>query len=63
MGEVSAISAILTSVGDVVTAAAGWVGDWVGTITTSGNEVLLLMAVAIPVSLLGVNVLRRLIRL
>ena len=61
--EVTGLAAILAAVSSVVTSAITWVSDWVGTITASGNEVLLLMVVAIPVSLFGVNVLRRLIRL
>lgn len=61
--EVTGLAALITAISSVVTAVVGWVGDFVGTITASGNEVLLLMVVAIPVSLLGVNVLRKLIRL
>lgn len=55
------MAALITAIGSFVTAAAGWVGDWVGVITASGNEVLLLLAVAMPVAGFGIGALRRLI--
>lgn len=56
------IATLLSGVGDLVTGAVGWVGDYVSTITASGNEVLLLMVVAVPLVGLGVGLLRRLFR-
>lgn len=52
-------SFISTNITPVVTAAFGWVSTAVSTITTSGNE-LLLMAVVLPFVGLGVGLLRRL---
>lgn len=54
------MSALITSVTSIVTAAAGWVTSFVGVITASGNEILLLFAV-LPVVGLGVGLLRRLL--
>lgn len=54
------MSAILTNVSSVVTAAIGWMGDFVTAITASGNEVLLLFVI-VPLVGLGVGLLRRLI--
>lgn len=42
MEPVSAMSTLLTTVGSFVTAAVGWMGDVVGAITASGNEILLI---------------------
>lgn len=54
------MSALITSITSIVTAAFGWVTTAVSTITASGNE-LLLMAVVVPFVGLGVGLLRRLI--
>lgn len=54
------MSAILTNVSSVVTAAIGWMGDFVTAITATGNEVLLLFVI-VPLVGLGVGLLRRLI--
>lgn len=40
-----------------------WLSSYVGAITASGNEVLLLAVVAIPVAGFGVGILRRLINI
>lgn len=53
------MSAIITNVTSLVTAAFGWVTTAVQTITASGNE-LLLMAVILPFVGLGIGLLRRL---
>lgn len=53
------MSALLTSVGDVFTAAIGWVGT-VGT-TIAGNSVLSLFCVAVPLCGLGVGMFNRLL--
>lgn len=57
------MAALITSITSVVTAAVGWVGSWAGTITADGNEVLLLLAVAVPLAGFGIGALRRMINI
>lgn len=52
----SAITAITT----VVTAAVGWVGQYMGAIMAEGNE-LLLIFFALPLVGLGIGVIKRLV--
>lgn len=54
------MSTILTAVSSIVTAAIGWMGDFVSAITSTGNELILLFVV-IPVVGLGIGLLKRLI--
>lgn len=54
------MATILTNVGSIVTAAIGWMGDFVSAITSTGNELILLFVV-IPVVGLGIGLLKRLI--
>lgn len=54
------MAAILTSVTSVVTSAISWLTSFVGAITASGNEILLVFA-AIPLVGLGVGLLRRML--
>lgn len=54
------MTALISSITSIVTAAFGWVTTAVSTITATGNE-LLLMAVVVPFVGLGVGLLRRLI--
>lgn len=42
MEPVTGMAALLSNVGSFVTAAIGWMGDVVGAITASGNEILLI---------------------
>lgn len=56
------MAAIITAITDVVTAAISWVTSFVGCITASGNELLLLFVIVAFVGL-GVGLLQRLIRL
>lgn len=56
------MAAIITAITSVVTAAVSWLTSYVGAITASGNEVLLLMVVAVPLVGLGVGLLKRLLR-
>lgn len=56
------ITVLINGVGSLVTGAIDWLGDYVGTITASGNEVLLLFLVAVPLVGLGVGLLKRLFR-
>ncbi len=53
------MSALLTSVTDVFTAAVGWVGTVATTIT--GTPVLLLFCVGVPLCGLGVGMFSRLL--
>lgn len=57
-GEVSAIGGILSSVGEVFTAAIGWVGTVANTIA---DQPILLLFVVIPLVGLGVGLFRRLL--
>ena len=54
------MSGIISSVTSIVTAAAGWVSTFVGVITDTGNEILLLFAV-MPLIGFGVGLLKRLL--
>ena len=54
------MSAILSNVTSVVTAAVGWVSDFAGAITASGNEILL-VPICLAVAGFGVGVLKRLL--
>lgn len=58
---VSTMSALLTSIGSVVTAAVTWMGDFATAITS--NDLLVLGVVAIPCVGLGVGLIRRLLKL
>ena len=54
------MEAIITSISAVFTAAIGWVGTTVTTITAEGNELLLIFAI-VPLVGLGVGLTRRLL--
>lgn len=56
------MASILTAVTQIVTAAVGWIGSFVGVITASGSE-FLLMFLLIPVVGLGIGLFRRLLNL
>lgn len=58
---VSTMSALLTAIGSVVTAAVDWMGDFATAIT--GNDLLILGVVAIPCVGLSVGLIRRLLKL
>ena len=58
--EAVTLSTILTNVGSIVTAAISWMGDFVSSITATGNEILLLF-VLVPLVGLGVGLLKRMI--
>lgn len=57
------MSALLAAITLFVTSAIEWLTSYVGAIMASGNEVLLLAVVAIPVAGFGVGILRRLINI
>lgn len=53
------MAALITAAGDVFTAAIGWVGDVATTIT--GQPMLLLFCVAVPLCGIGVGMFKRLL--
>lgn len=56
----ASMATIISDVGSIVTAAVGWIGDYVGAITSNP---LLLMFVIVAFVGLGVGLIRRLIAL
>lgn len=56
------LAAILADVGSYVTAAVGWMGTVIGSITASGNE-LLLLGFIMAVSGFAVGLFHRLVRI
>ena len=58
MDSPTGLAAILADIGSIITAALGWVGSAVTTITSNP---LILMAVIIPFVGLGIGLLKRLI--
>lgn len=63
MGEtVTGMAAILSAVGSYVTAAVGWMGTVIGSITAQGNE-LLLLGFIMAVSGFAVGLFHRLVRI
>lgn len=61
MEATSVLAAVLSAVGSVVTSAVGWVGSYLGMITATGNEILLLFVI-VPLVGLGIGILSRLFR-
>lgn len=59
MEPVSGLAAILTAIGQVVTALIGWITSYMGAITAEGNE-LLLVFFALPLVGIGIGALKRL---
>lgn len=59
--EVTGMAALITNIGTLVTGAISWMGSFVSAITASGNEVLLLGVVCVPLVGLGAGLLKRLI--
>lgn len=53
------LAAALTAIGQVVTAVVSWIAAYMGAITASGNE-LLLVFFALPLVGLGIGALKRL---
>lgn len=58
---VTGMAAIVAAVSSFVTAAISWLGEYVQAVTASGNELLLLAVVCVPMVGLGVGLLRRLV--
>lgn len=57
--EPTGIAAVLASIGEVVTACVTWIGSYMGAITATGNE-LLLVFFALPLVGLGIGAIKRL---
>lgn len=62
MEGVSSMANILSTVGDVVTSAISWIGDYASLITAEGNEIMLLF-VLLPLVGLGIGLLKRMVSL
>ena len=60
MEPVSGMAAFLSTIGSVVTAAIGWMTSWVGAITASGNEMLMVF-IALPLVGIGITLIKRMI--
>lgn len=54
------MATLLTNVGSFITAAVGWMSEFVEPITT--NPVLFIFVIAVPLVGLGIGLLNRLIR-
>lgn len=59
MEPATGLAAILASIGQVVTSCVSWIGSYMGAITASGNE-LLLVFFALPLVGLGIGAIKRL---
>lgn len=53
------MASAITAISAVVTATVGWIGDYMGAITATGNE-LLLVYFALPLVGLGIGAIKRL---
>jgi len=56
---VTGLALVLQNIGQVVTAVVTWIGSYMGAITASGNE-LLMIFFAMPLIGLGIGALKRL---
>lgn len=56
------MAALLSTITSIVSSVVGWVTSFIGVITASGNEFLLLMLL-VPIIGFAVGILRRLINL
>lgn len=54
------MSSVITAITAVVTATVGWIGQYMGAITASGNE-LLMIFFAMPLVGLGIGAIKRLV--
>lgn len=55
------MASIITAIGDLVTGAITWTTSYLTLIT--GNDVLVLFCIALPLVGLGIGVIRRLVRI
>lgn len=58
--EPTGLAAIIAAIGQVVTAVVTWISSYMGAITASGNE-LLLIFFALPLVGLGIGAIKRLV--
>lgn len=56
---VTGLALVLQNIGQVVTAVVSWIGAYMGAVTASGNE-LLMIFFAMPLIGLGIGALKRL---
>lgn len=61
MGEGTVMSSIITAIGQLVSGAISWTTSYLNLIT--GNDVLVLFCIALPLVGLGIGVIRRLTRI
>lgn len=59
--EPSVMSTILTNITTFITSATSWVTSWLTVIT--GNDVLMLFCIVLPLSCMGIGIIRRLVRI
>lgn len=59
MEPVTGLALVLQNIGQVVTATVTWIGAYMGAITASGNELLMILF-ATPLIGLGIGALKRL---
>lgn len=57
---VSGLAAVIAAISDVVTAVITWITSYMGAITASGNE-LLLIFFALPLVGIGIGAIKRLV--
>lgn len=57
---VSGVTTFLSAIGSIVSSAVGWMGSYIGALTKSGNEMLLVF-VALPLVGLGIGLIKRMI--
>lgn len=62
MEAATGIQLILQYIGSIVTSAVAWISSYVGVVTASGNEFLLLF-ILVPMVGLGIGLFRRLLSL
>lgn len=58
--EPTGLAAVIAAIGQVVTAVVTWISSYMGAITASGNE-LLLIFFALPLVGLGIGAIKRLV--
>lgn len=59
MEPATGLAAVIAAISEVVTAVITWIGSYMGAITASGNE-LLLIFFALPLVGLGIGAIKRL---
>ena len=60
MEPATGLAAVIAAIGQVVTAVITWIGQYMGAITGTGNE-LLLIFFAMPLVGLGIGAIKRLV--